>query len=49
MKYLTDILGINLFGIVEIPNAVFWAVVCVVVLLALGFIAWGFIKEIRKK
>ena len=39
---------ISIFGL-EIPTIVFWAVVALVVLAAIGFIVKGFLDEMKKK
>ena len=49
MENIIGMVGINLFNIIEIPDVVFWIVVGAIVVFAIALIAWGFLKEVRKK
>ena len=40
---------INLFNIIDVPVVIAVIAVGVVVLVVVGFVVWGFIKELRKK
>lgn len=41
--------SVRLFGIIDIPVVIIWVAIGVVALIIVGFVAWGFLKEIRKK